>query len=78
VRAVARGAAVASFVLCESASGKGRAVAQDWNNFATVVGSASGALTGLAGDDGLYWVAASGVLSLVGGVLNAWLFLTRS
>jgi hypothetical protein len=31
-----------------------------------------------AGDDGLYWVAASSVLSLVSGVINAWLFLTRS
>lgn len=32
----------------------------------------------LVGDDGLYWVAASSVLALVGGVVNAWLFLTRS
>jgi hypothetical protein len=32
----------------------------------------------LAGDDGLYWVAASSVLALVSGVVNAWLFLTRS
>ncbi len=32
----------------------------------------------LAGDEGLYWVAASSVVSLVGGVANAWLFLTRS
>jgi len=32
----------------------------------------------LAGDDGLYWLAASSVLALVGGVVNAWLFLTRS
>lgn len=32
----------------------------------------------LAGDDGLYWVAASSVLSLVSGVVNAWLFLSRS
>ena len=32
----------------------------------------------LAGDDGLYWVAAASVVSLVGGVANAWLFLTRS
>jgi hypothetical protein len=32
----------------------------------------------LAGDDGLYWVAASSVLSLISGVVNAWLFLTRS
>jgi hypothetical protein len=32
----------------------------------------------LVGDDGLYWVAVSGVLSLVSGVVNAWLFLTRS
>lgn len=32
----------------------------------------------LAGADGLYWVGASSVLSLLGGVVNAWLFLTRS
>lgn len=32
----------------------------------------------IAGDDGLYWAAASGVLSLISGVINAWLFLTRS
>lgn len=32
----------------------------------------------LADTDGLYWVAASSALSLVGGVVNAWLFLTRS
>jgi hypothetical protein len=31
----------------------------------------------LAGVDGLYWVALSSVLALVGGVVNAWLFLTR-
>jgi hypothetical protein len=31
----------------------------------------------LAGDDGLYWLAAAAVLCLVGGVVNAWLFLTR-
>ena len=31
----------------------------------------------LAGDDGLYWLAAAVVLSLIGGVVNAWLFLTR-
>lgn len=31
-----------------------------------------------AGDNGLYWAATSGVLSLVSGVVNAWLFLTRS
>jgi hypothetical protein len=32
----------------------------------------------LADDDGLYWLAASSVLSLISGVVNAWLFLTRS
>ena len=32
----------------------------------------------LAGDDGLYWAAAASAASLVGGVVNAWLFLTRS
>jgi hypothetical protein len=31
----------------------------------------------LAGGDGLYWLAAAVVLTLGGGVVNAWLFLTR-
>ena len=31
----------------------------------------------LAGGDGLYWLAAAVVLALGGGVVNAWLFLTR-
>ncbi len=31
----------------------------------------------LAGDDGLYWAALSSVVALVGGVINAWLFLVR-
>jgi hypothetical protein len=31
----------------------------------------------LAGDDGLYLLAIATVLSLLGGVINAWLFLTR-
>lgn len=31
----------------------------------------------LAGADGLYWVAGSSVVCLVGGVYDAWLFLTR-
>ena len=31
----------------------------------------------LAGSDGLYWLAASVLLALGGGVINAWLFLTR-
>jgi hypothetical protein len=32
----------------------------------------------LVGDDGLYWAAASSAVSLTGGVINAWLFLTRT
>jgi hypothetical protein len=32
----------------------------------------------LAGDNGLYWVAAAVLLALGGGVVNAWLFLTRA
>jgi modulator of FtsH protease len=32
----------------------------------------------LAGADGLYWAAGSGVVALVGGVTSAWLFLTHS
>jgi mannose/fructose/N-acetylgalactosamine-specific phosphotransferase system component IID len=31
----------------------------------------------IAGANGLYWVAAAEVAALVGGVVNAWLFLTR-
>jgi hypothetical protein len=31
----------------------------------------------LAGSDGLYWLAAAVLLALGGGVINAWLFLTR-
>jgi hypothetical protein len=31
----------------------------------------------LAGDDGLYLLAVATVMSLLGGVINAWLFLTR-
>jgi hypothetical protein len=31
-----------------------------------------------AREDGLYWAAASAAMSLVSGVVNAWLFLTRS
>jgi hypothetical protein len=31
----------------------------------------------LAGDDGLYWTAASSAIALIGGVVNAWLFLIR-
>jgi hypothetical protein len=31
----------------------------------------------LAGVNGLYWLAAAEVLALFGGVINAWLFLTR-
>ncbi len=31
----------------------------------------------LAGSDGLYWLAAAILLALGGGVVNAWLFLTR-
>jgi hypothetical protein len=36
-----------------------------WNDFAVIAGGASGALTGLL------------FVALVGGVVNAWLFLTR-
>jgi modulator of FtsH protease len=32
----------------------------------------------LAGSDGLYWLAAAVLLALGGGVVNAWLFLTRA
>ncbi len=31
----------------------------------------------IARGNGLYWLAAAEVLALVGGVVNAWLFLTR-
>jgi hypothetical protein len=47
-------------------------------NLVVVLLALIGGCVQLAGDDGLYWIAASSVLSLVGGVVNAWLFMTRS
>jgi modulator of FtsH protease len=47
-------------------------------NLATVVLILVAGCLQCAGDGGLYWAAASSVLSLVSGVVNAWLFLTRS
>ena len=47
-------------------------------NVLVVVLTLVGGCLQLAGDNGLYWVAGSSVLSLVGGVFNAWLFLTRT
>lgn len=47
-------------------------------NLVVVVLTLIGGCLQLAGDDGLYWVAGSSVLSLVGGTVNAWLFLTRT
>ena len=46
------------------------------NLFSTLCIVIAGCLQ-LAGGDGLYWLAAAVVLSLGGGVVNAWLFLTR-
>jgi hypothetical protein len=46
------------------------------NLFSTLCITIAGCLQ-LAGDDGLYWLAAAVVLALGGGVVNAWLFLTR-
>jgi hypothetical protein len=47
-------------------------------NLVVVLLALVGGCLQLAGDDGLYWVAAASTTSLVGGVVNAWLFLTRS
>ena len=47
-------------------------------NLIVVVFALIGGCVQLAGSDGLYWVAAASTLSLIGGVVNAWLFLTRS
>lgn len=47
-------------------------------NLLVVLLALIGGCVQLAGSDGLYWIAASSVLCLVGGVVNAWLFMTRS
>lgn len=47
-------------------------------NLVVVLLALVGGCLQLAGEDGLYWVAAASTMSLVGGVVNAWLFLTRS
>jgi modulator of FtsH protease len=46
------------------------------NLFSTLCILIAGCLQ-LAGGDGLYWLAAAVLLALGGGVVNAWLFLTR-
>jgi hypothetical protein len=47
-------------------------------NLLTVVFLLTGGITVLAGHGGgLYWFVPSAVVALVGGVMNAWLFLTR-
>jgi hypothetical protein len=62
-------------------------VTPGWENFAVISGSAAGALIGREGrrggptgdgpEDHLARLAAAEVLALLGGVVNAWLFLTR-
>jgi hypothetical protein len=47
-------------------------------NLIVLVFTLAGGCLELAGIDGLYLAAASSVLALIGGVVNAWLFLTRS
>lgn len=47
-------------------------------NLVVVLLTLIGGCVQLAGSDGLYWIAASSALSLVGGVINAWLFMTRA
>ena len=47
-------------------------------NLIVVILTLVGGCLQLADENGMYWVAASSMLALVGGVLNAWLFLTRS
>ena len=46
------------------------------NLFTMLLVTVAGCLQ-IAGDNGLYWLAAAEVLALGGGVVNAWLFLTR-
>lgn len=47
-------------------------------NLVVVLLALIGGCVQLAGDNGLYWIAASSTLSLVGGVATAWLFMTRA
>jgi modulator of FtsH protease len=55
-----------------------RALDRSSPNLLTVAFLAAGGVTVLAGHGGgLYWLVPSTVVALVGGVMNAWLFLTR-
>jgi hypothetical protein len=47
-------------------------------NLLVLILTLAGGCLQLAGIDGFYLAAASSVMALVGGVINAWLFLTRS
>jgi hypothetical protein len=50
-----------------------------WHDFGVALGGLAGALTGLlfvlTAGGGLYWLIPAALASLVGGVVNAWLFL---
>jgi hypothetical protein len=46
-------------------------------NLATMLLTLVAGAIELAGSDGLYWLVPAIILALVGGVVNAWLFLTR-
>jgi hypothetical protein len=55
-----------------------------WRDFGVTVASLAGALTGIAGlsfllkaGGGLYWMIPAVLAGLVGGVINAWLFLIK-
>jgi hypothetical protein len=55
-----------------------RALDRSSPNLLTIVFLAASGITVLAGHGGgLYWLVPSAVFALVGGVINAWLFLTR-
>ena len=55
-----------------------RALDRSSPNLLTVVFLATSGITFSAGHGGgLYWLVPSAVVALVGGVMNAWLFLTR-
>ena len=48
------------------------------NAITSVVYGVAGLTLLLAAGGGLYWLIPAGVFSLVGGVVNAWLFLVRA
>jgi len=81
--AVAAVSGVALFILDRPGHGSDRGVARDIERFSpnaitAVLAGVAGLTFLLTAGGGLYWLIPAAVASLIGGVVNAWLFLVKA